>query len=68
MATGVSQKRKLLPYTKLSDALKHFDDPVSQASVAAEAEFLAAPANAVMCLAPSVQGQTDHDSETNHRA
>jgi len=35
----VSQKRELLLYTKLSDALKHFKIPVTQAQVKAENEL-----------------------------
>jgi hypothetical protein len=36
----VSQRRKLLLYTKLSDALKHFKVAVTQEQVQAEAEFI----------------------------
>lgn len=39
----VSKKRKLLLYSKLSDALKHFDVQLSEASVAAESAMLALP-------------------------
>jgi len=35
----VSQKRELLLYTKVSDALKHFNVTVTQAQVEAEAEL-----------------------------
>jgi hypothetical protein len=41
----VSQKRKLLLYTKLSDALKHFNVAVTQAQVKAEAEFIDEPSD-----------------------
>ena len=36
----VSKKRKLLLYSRLSDALKHFEVPVSPQEEAAEAELL----------------------------
>jgi hypothetical protein len=39
-ASRVSQKRELLLYTKLSDALKHFNVTVTQEQVKAEAELM----------------------------
>jgi hypothetical protein len=39
-AERVSKKRKLLLYAKLSDALKHFEVPVTPQEEAAEAELL----------------------------
>jgi hypothetical protein len=38
----VSQKRKLLLYQKLSDALKHFDLPVTKQEQEAESEIVTA--------------------------
>ena len=42
----VSKKRKLLLYPKLSEALKHFEVPVTQQEVAAETEILSSPPSA----------------------
>lgn len=42
-AERVSKRRKLLLYTKLSEALKHFEVPVTAQEEAAEAEIISAP-------------------------
>jgi predicted nucleic acid-binding protein len=46
----VSKKRKLLLYSRLSDALKHFEVPVSQQEEEAEAEILSKAATGVVVL------------------
>lgn len=55
----VSQRRKLLLYTKLSDALKHFKVAVTQEQVKAEAEFIKSDE------ANSRATEMEHQSEAN---
>jgi hypothetical protein len=51
----VSKKRKVLLYSKLSDALKHFEVPVTQQEEDAESELLTEPARVVVL--PKVERQ-----------
>jgi hypothetical protein len=54
----VSKKRKLLLYTKLSDALKHFSVPVSAQEEAAETELVATTGSAKAITAAFVEVAT----------
>ncbi len=54
----VSQKRKLLLYSKLSDALGHFSVNVSPASAAAEAQLLEQPTPVVLPSAVELHGES----------
>src|SRR5205807_2371258 len=51
----VSKKRKLLLYTRLSDALKHFEIPVSAQEEAAEAELLQRSAEGAVGTGPPLE-------------
>jgi hypothetical protein len=51
-AERVSKKRKLLLYTRLSEALKHFEVPISQQAEAAETD--------IVSRRPSAPGVVDH--------
>src|SRR5439155_10112120 len=51
----VSKKRKLLLYTRLSDALKHFEVPVSPQEEAAETELLQRTAEGAAGTGPPLE-------------
>lgn len=51
----VSKKRKLLLYTRLSDALKHFEVTVSPQEAAAEQELVESPADAISAAGPLME-------------
>src|SRR5439155_3828580 len=57
-AERVSKKRKLLLYTKLSDALKHFKVPVTPQEEAAEAELVKKRAAAAQLQQPGDESDT----------